>query len=237
MKAEDISALIDELFRAHRRIEELRYKLKRFEETAASRSSTLSKLRGALEAKQNEKKSVLVELNQREREAEIANSSLEKRREQLNCAKSDREYEAIKVQIELDEKKTERLTDLALETLGTIDEIDSDIKELENQISDSQKRVDQAIDELNEQRPQILVRINEVEQLIRGVEENLPRDFQAPYARAKEMHGESDATAPIVDNEYCGGCNQGVPKDFILKVKSGNPVCCSSCGRLLYRQL
>jgi predicted nucleic acid-binding Zn-ribbon protein len=39
-----------------------------------------------------------------------------------------------------------------------------------------------------------------------------------------------------IHGEFCGGCHQHVPLNMVAGVMLGKPVCCKSCGRLLYVQ-
>ena len=51
-------------------------------------------------------------------------------------------------------------------------------------------------------------------------------------SRIVRQKGE-DALA-VVENQYCGGCNQQVPLNLCSQIMLGQPVACKTCGRLLY---
>ena len=67
---------------------------------------------------------------------------------------------------------------------------------------------------------------------LKEAEVDLPGEFLELYRRLVRAKG-GDALAPI-RGEFCGGCNQHVPLNLCSGLILSKPVCCKSCGRLLY---
>ena len=74
--------------------------------------------------------------------------------------------------------------------------------------------------------------IARLEAELRQSEATLPKEIHDLYARIVRKKGE-DALA-IIENQYCGGCNQQIPLNYCNMVTLGQPVACKTCGRLLY---
>ena len=89
--------------------------------------------------------------------------------------------------------------------------------------------VRKAVAELQEPLQADLAR---VQAELHQTEATLPDDIRETYNRIVRQKGE-DALA-MVENQFCGGCNQQIQLNMLNKVMLGQPVFCKTCGRLLY---
>ena len=48
------------------------------------------------------------------------------------------------------------------------------------------------------------------------------------------VRGKGEDALAMVENQFCGGCNQQIPLNMLNQVMLGRPVFCKTCGRLLY---
>ena len=83
-----------------------------------------------------------------------------------------------------------------------------------------------------EQEPVLTADIARLEAELRQSEATLPDDVRELYRRIVRQKGE-DALA-MVENQFCGGCNQQIPLNMLNQIMLGQPVFCKTCGRLLY---
>ena len=127
----EIAQLMDELHRIHRQIVDINYRERKLKRSVAIGQEQVNVAKKELESKRDVRQTALLDANEKEREAARVAQELERRREQLNLAKSDREYEALKIQIQLEERKNDSLADLTLEALAAVDAIDEEIKSVD----------------------------------------------------------------------------------------------------------
>ena len=219
MTANEFIALMAEMDSAIRRRKELEHQIERGKRSLVRLERELSERVDARRAKEEETKAARSLASDQELEASQVAQRLALRREQLGSAGSDREYSAIKLQIELDEKKNDALADATLETLSQIDRLQEELQALGADFA--------------ELEPELRGKIQDARAALTALETRLPREFQGIYSEAVSRWGRDDARAPL-DGEYCGSCNQGAPIDLVLRARSGQPVQCLSCGRLLY---
>ena len=183
-----------------------------------------------------EKAAAVIFANAREREAEEATNDLERRRAQRDAASSRREYDSLQMQIELDEKKCDRLADDALAALEVVDQLDAQVDALRVQIADAKEAASLAQDAAVKQTEESNSRIAEVEARVAALEDSMPLALHVAYNQVTAIFGADDAIAALDDDDYCGACHQGQPVDVSFKTRAGTPTTCASCGRLLYAE-
>ncbi len=168
------------------------------------------------------------QLQMREREEKI-----HKWRNNLNAAKENREYQALKDQIAADEQANLVLADEILEILESIDEVtagiaagDAQVLLLEQELHSVQQQVADRKVVLESELARINTELAEAEQGLTG-------DFKREYSRLVIAKGE-DAMAELEGN-CCGGCYQSLTPQKLDQLLQGNPILCPACGRLIYQ--
>ena len=168
------------------------------------------------------------QLQMREREEKI-----HKWRNNLNAAKENREYQALKDQIAADEQANLVLADEILEILESIDEVtagiaagDAQVLLLEQELHSVQQQVADRKVVLESELARINTELAEAEQ-------GLTWDFKREYSRLVIAKGE-DAMAELEGN-CCGGCYQSLTPQKLDQLLQGNPILCPACGRLIYQ--
>jgi predicted nucleic acid-binding Zn-ribbon protein len=153
-------------------------------------------------------------------------------RRKLNGATSNREYQALLEQIAADEMAKSVLEDEILEAMEKADAFHANIVEAEAILNAARQKADQVREEVTNQQEPLQADLARVQAELRETEATLPADIREMYARIVRQKGE-DALA-MVENQYCGGCNQQIQLNMLNKVMLGQPVFCKTCGRLLY---
>jgi predicted nucleic acid-binding Zn-ribbon protein len=234
MTGKEIAQLVDELHRIHRQVVDINYRERRLKRAVAVAEGALDDAKKELKAKQDTLQDLHLDARNKEREAASASQELERRKEQLNLAKSDREFEALKLQIQLEENKNDTLADLTLEVLEAIDSLSEEIKLAETKFQEAEETFAKAQDALSQSVPKLQSEMEHTQQRLKDAESRLPRELAGVYVRCVKEFGGEDAFAPLANGVYCGSCNRQIPIEIVMKVCSGDSLCCSACGRLLY---
>ena len=153
-------------------------------------------------------------------------------RRKLNAATSNREYQALLEQIAADEMANSVLADEILEAMEKADAFQKNIAEAEAALAAAKQKAEEIRGEVAQQEPLLPADIARLEAELQQTEATLPDDVRESTAASCGSKGE-DALA-VVENQFCGGCNQQIPLNMLNQVMLGQPVFCKTCGRMLY---
>jgi len=159
-------------------------------------------------------------------------ANVQRRRQQLREAKDNREYQALVEQIHADEMANSVLEDEILECMERLDQVLAKVKQAEEAVAKAHEDAEKNTRDWDAEAPAIRADLQGMEAALKQVEADLPDDFRDLYRRLIGAKG-GDALAEI-HGEYCGGCHQHIPLNIVSGVMLGKPLCCKSCGRLLY---
>ena len=140
-------------------------------------------------------------------------------RVKLNGATSNREYQALLEQIAADEMAKSVLEDEILEAFEKVDRFQKNIADAEVNLAAAKQKAEQTRGAVTEMEPVIKADIERVEAELRENEAILPDDVRESYARIVRQKGE-DALA-LVENQFCGGCNQQIQLNMLNQVMLG----------------
>ena len=168
------------------------------------------------------------QLQMREREDKI-----HKWRGNMNAAKENREYQALKDQIAADEQANEVLSDEILEMLEAIDEGKLGLAEAEAMVATLELELKQVEQQVADRKLVLEAELARVKAELEEAEQGLVGDFKREYSRLVLAKGE-DAMAELEGN-CCGGCFQSLTPQNLDRLLQGQPVLCPACGRLIYR--
>ena len=124
------------------------------------------------------------------------------------------------------------LEDEILEAMEKADAFHANIVEAEAALAAARQKADQVRDEVAKQLGPLQADLARVQAELQETEATLPEDIRDMYTRIVRQKGE-DALA-MVENQYCGGCNQQIQLNMLNQVMLGQPIFCKTCGRLLY---
>ena len=167
------------------------------------------------------------QLQLQEREQRIINT-----REKLNNCSTNREFQALKDQIEADVQVNNVLADEILELL-------ENLEEHETTVTEAQQNLDKAAQELDKIRLSVQADqeglqndLERIQMELKAAETTLPGDLRTEYSRIIAARGE-EALAPV-DGTVCGGCFQTLTPQTLDQLLMAKTVFCKSCGCLLY---
>ena len=185
-----------------------------------------------LEDLQKQKEKVLSDRRMFELEIEASREQLKKYEEQLYQVKTNKEYDAISLEIDTKKLEIEGLDNKILQTLEAEEELDKEInslkdeiEQLEQQLSEYQKELDEISEQTRSEEEQLL---SEREQVVEQIE---PRLYKQ-YERIRTAKG-GIAVAPV-RRRSCGGCYSAIPPQKIVEIRELNRIItCEYCGRIL----
>ena len=170
--------------------------------------------------------------DQKQLELKTGESKIADLRRKLNECQSNREYQALLVQIAADEMAKSVLEDEILEALGKIDELQAAVGEAEKRLARAKEELTKVDAGVREQAGLIQGDMSRLEGELKTTEAGLPGEFREVYLRVVKSKG-SDGLAKV-ENDCCGGCFQQVQPNRISQLVMEHAVLCTSCGRLLY---
>jgi len=221
------------LHRIHRQLTELRERLARGPKQIEIRMAHVSHQEQKVAQAQAEAKAFRVASDNKQLQFKTKEEKIKELRTKLNQAASNREYQALKDQIAADEMANSVLADEILEALDRIDTMNAGVAECQATLEKAKQEAQRAREEVATREPAVRGDIERLEAELKEAEKTLPEEMRDAYQRVVRQKGE-DALAPILDKEFCGGCNQSVPINLYNALTLNHPIFCKSCGRLLY---
>lgn len=196
-----------------------------------------------LEAKLNDKKEVLKnvqkelkgsKISQREVELEVENAKamLDKYEEQLYQVKTNKEYDAISLESEAAKQK-EKEGDVELKALSEA------IKEKENSIEQIEGELSALEEELASNKVELKSRMNATakeEKLLKKKRDVIIAKTSPDILKNYEMvrSARDGYGVAKIENSVCGGCFSYIPPQKIVEIKKMKKVySCEFCGRIL----
>jgi len=220
------------LHRIHQQLRDLRDRLQRGPCLAEAYAARVAKLRQDLEQAKAKARSLRMTIDEKQLQLKSREEAVNRRKQQLREAKSNKEFQALKEQIAADEMTNSVLTDEILEAMERLDQANLEVKAAEEALAKGTQEAEKARQEVEQQNPLIEADLARLSAELRQAEQDLPADFREVYDRLIRSKG-SDGLAPV-RGEFCTGCNQHVPLNMVNALRLSRPVFCRACGRLLY---
>ena len=152
---------------------------------------------------------------------------------QLDEVKSNKEYEALKVEIEKCKAEKGQLEEKVLETLFREDEQKVKIQNVNQQIEAEEKKAAQ-------DKRDLAVKIADCEKAMAEKKAErktqlavLPEEYAEGYEALRDR-GKKIAVAGIVEGKTCGGCHMTVPPQVLMEIQQNKKISRCVCGRYLF---
>ena len=207
-----------------------------------------TKLLGQIQAKQD---AVSAQFKQAQaaaanHEGEMArfDAKIETLREQMNTAKTNKEYKAFLTELSTFKAEKSNAETAALEQMTRLDELKKQVAELDAQRAEREKVQKVAQDERTRRAEEIKDRLAQLKTERESLAREVPAEAMTIYADlVRRLGDEAMAAVQELDrrrHEYsCGSCQMAVPVETVSSLirgtTPGSPlVRCVSCGCLLY---
>ena len=175
-----------------------------------------------------------------EMEITATDERIEKLRQQMNSVKTNKEYSAMLVEVNTLKADRGKVEDRALELIGEVESLRTQLAELDASIAEQQRVAEMADAELNERHSEVADRLEELKAERAEAARELPGEALVIFDRLADTT-DGEPMAPIIEQdrrrlEYvCGGCYMQVPVEKVnLLLAKNEMVRCPSCTRILY---
>lgn len=231
-----LQSIENDLTHVRRRLRSKENALRAIDQRVAALEAKKKALHEDAVARQAKAGGIELELKQREQE-------VQKLRNALNAAKTNKEYAAILTEINTQKADNSKLEDEVLKIMQGVDAVKSESAEVDEQIQgESAKREEIAsvnaeeIAKLNAMKDDLLARRSEAAKDVSDSDLEL-------FDRLSGVHdGEAMAPVEVTDEkrgEYsCGGCFMALRAEHYNALLSKDEIRqCESCGRILYIEI
>jgi hypothetical protein len=227
-----IAAVLRELHRIHQQLADLRERLDRGPKQVKARSLNVARLEEELARQQEELKAAVVANDRKQLLLKTGEAKIADLKKKLLEASSNREYQALRDQIDADSMANSVFADEILEGMEKADEFQGRIVASQNNLEKARAELEKIRDQIRGQEETLLADLHRLEAELIKVEEGLPPDVREPYNRVVKSKG-SDGMA-AADGDNCSGCFHRLTPNVFETLRMGRVVICHSCGRLLY---
>lgn len=231
---DDIRCVLERIHQIQTRLGNLNGRLRRGPMVLKTQVGNIEKQQAKLNKLHEEHQKLLAEAKQKDLEVAANDQAIAKRKLQLQEAKSNKEYQALQLQIRADEAARGVLDDEALEAIDKAEKFAETLPETEAELKKVQELYESTKKTFFEEKPGIEASVAECNALLASEEVKLPREFREIYDRLVRSVGGSESLAVVENQKYCGGCNHQIPINSLAKILQKKPIVCSSCARLLY---
>ena len=216
------------------RLEDLNGRLRRGPLLLKTQEGNIQKFTAKLEQLQAEHHVLLAEAKKKEQDVAVHDQAIAKRKLQLQEAKTNKDYQALQLQIQADEAGRGTLDEAALEAMEKAEKFVKNFLPIEAEIKKAQELYDTTKTKFLSEKPHIESEIAEYNKQLQTEEAKLPKEFKEVYDRLIRSVGGFNALAVVENQKYCGGCNHQIPVNSLAHIIAKKPITCSSCARLLY---
>jgi len=219
------------LYHLHREIDDLTRQLERFPRKVSVAEQMLEADQTRLkEAKERHHRAQQLAKEKQEqlnsREARIADL-----RGKLNACSSNKEFQALKQQIEADEQANSVLTDEILELLERIDEMAGELHGAEGAVEKAKDHLEVVKRQTEVEQGACAAKLDEARRRVADAAALLDADVRSEYERIIRLRG-SEGLAQVSGN-CCDACWRELTQQMLREVAQGKPAICTSCGAIL----
>jgi uncharacterized protein len=222
---------LKELHDLRLQLEEVTGQIEKGPRQFASRQAALAKKKAEAEAMRARLTQQKMKADQKNLQLRSNESKIHDLGGKLNAAASNREFDALKHQIEADKMANSVLEDEILEILDGCDAMQGEIREFEREVAAYEAETASLVDSIKQAEPGLKRRAEELEAQIAEAEKILPNDILPQYRRLVQNYGAS-ALSPV-QGKACGECYVSQRPQTIVELRAGKCIFCT-CGRLMY---
>ena len=229
----DLQQLID-LQNLETAIEEAKRRVAAHPQRVADADARLAHAKEALETARQRLKASQEARREQEKEAATFQSRLSKFKDQLSAVKTNREYQAMQLEIETAQKELGIVEERVLERMMEADALSSDIKKAEQVLTAQQKEVEAEKKTLAEELVTVEAALKDATArratLVKSLSPQLVALFEQVSRARKGL-----AIAVATRDGLCSACHVRLRPQAFQEVRRNDQIIqCPSCNRILY---
>ena len=228
------------LQRVENRLRAEKSKLARTRRSVLFQENQLRTLQNELEAKKEEIKMTRVQIDRLELELKERDQQIGKLRNQLNLARTNKEYSVILTELNTAKADDSKLENQVLELMKNIETDNAECAGIQERIDEQKARVEEARSEAEKKGAEYQKEIDTIQTEWDAAAKDIPKPALDIFQRVAETYdGEAMAsieqTDSSVDNFSCGGCFMGLPAEIVnILTNKDEIIRCTNCTRILY---
>ena len=229
----DLQSLID-LQNLETAIEEAKRRIAAHPQRIADADVRLAHAKEALDTSRQRLKASQEARREQEREAATYQSRLSKFKDQLSAVKTNREYQAMQLEIETANKELGAVEERVLERMMEGDALTAEIKRAEQTLAAHQKEIDAEKKTLAEELVTVEAALKDATQRRAALVKSLAPQLVALFEQvARARKGVAIATA--TRDGLCSACHVRLRPQAFQEVRRNDQIIqCPSCNRILY---
>ena len=211
----------------HKRVLEIPDELENREQSLQRANNSVKLIQEQLDQKATHRRSL-------EGEVQLLREKLTRYKDQLMVVKTNREYQAMLLEITTTEEEISRKEDETLEAMMAVDELEENKRQASQFFKQETLTVSSKKKELEAFSVQFDKDMASYEQERSQLEENLPDSLLQQYQRIASVH-KGQALAQVAHGS-CQACNVRLRPQLFTDLKTNlRIVTCESCSRILYQ--
>ena len=196
-------------------------------------------LQNALEAKKEEVQFSKIQFDRLELELKSRNEQITSLSTSLNNIKTNKEYAAVRIQLNTNKADNSKIETQSLELLKNIEADEAECKEIPNQINEQKQHLEQLRAEVETLAGKHQAHIDKIQAEWDQVAQTIPEKPLEIFKRITERYdGQAVAVIEQQDGKKeaysCGGCFMGIIAECVNLLKAKDDIIrCPNCTRIL----
>jgi len=226
------AASLRDLHRIHQQQADLKDRLSEGPRRVKAAEGAIQNLQQTLDEVKDSYTRARVQADDRQLQLQEGEQRINDTQGKLNTCSTNKEFQALKNQIESDKKSNDVLSDEILELLDGLDGHQEKLSLAQQNLDNANQELEKIVQAVESGRQALENDLERNQSELSSVEDLLPGDLRAEYNRISDARGEG-ALAPVDDN-VCGSCYQTLTPQTINELVLTMAVFCKTCGCLLY---
>ncbi|MCH7558316.1 MAG: hypothetical protein IIB56_12795 [Planctomycetes bacterium] len=214
-------------------------KLTRCRRNVIIQENQIRSLQNAIEAKKEEVQLSKIQFDRLELELKSRDEQIARLRAALNTARTNKEYAALLTQLNTTKADNSKIESQSLELLKSIEDDETECKEIQNQINEQKQHLEQRRTESEMLAGKYQAEIDKIQAEWDNVAQNIPDKSLEIFKRVTETY-DGQAVAVVEQQNgkkgaySCDGCFMGLTAECVnLLMTKDDIIRCPNCTRIL----
>lgn len=229
------------LFRVESQLRALQSRLDGAQRYMNAQTRLLEGLQSEKTELESRRKQLRATIGNLESETASIDERLEKLRNELNSAATNKQYNALLSEVNVAKEERGKLEEEMLQHMEQVEEIEQKLGELADQLKEREKVGLLAEQQLAERKDDVGERLAELKSQREAASSDIPDDVMRVFDELSDNYdGEVMATVEEISKRHreyaCGECNMQMPFEAVSQLRNAGDtvVRCPACTRILY---